>query len=283
MPDFVDLHVHSNHSDGKQTPKEIIDRALEINLKAISITDHDVVSGSVEAVGYARGKNIEVITGIELSASKIDDDIHLLGYLFRPDHGRLLETIDRFRRIRSERGKRMVGRLADLGFDVTYDDVLEAAGGAPVGRPHLAEAMEKKGCVSSYNEAFDKYLYLNGPVYVPKAKLTPAEAIELIHEAGGVAVMAHPALTDRDEMIEELAATGLDGLEIYHPTHNRSTRKRYRQLAKRHNLFITGGSDSHNRNGRYGTIGQENVPAEFLSGMKEAWQKRAEKRGDVRS
>jgi len=282
MPDFVDLHVHSSHSDGKQTPKEIVDRALKRKLKAISITDHDVVSGYIEAAEYARDKSIEVISGIELSASKADDDTHLLGYLFRPDYGRLLETLDRFRRIRSERGKRMIERLVGLGFDIKYDDLLEAAGEAVVGRPHLAEAMVKRGCVSSYNEAFDKYLGLNGPVYVPKAKLTPVEAIELIHEAGGVAVMAHPALTKRDEMIEELAVNGLDGLEILHPTHNRATRKKYRQLAKRYGLFITGGSDSHNRNGRYGSIGQENVPEEFLVGMKEAWQKRAEKRGDVR-
>jgi len=278
MPDFVDLHIHSNHSDGRQSPRQVIDDALELGLKAVSITDHDVVSGYQEAAEYARDKEIEAISGIELSASKVDEDIHLLGYLFRPDHGRLLETVERFRRIRSERGKKMVAQLARLGMKLEYEEVLKAAGEAAVGRPHLAEAMVNNGFVASYNEAFNRYLGLGGPVYVPKAKLTPAEAIELIHEAGGVAVMAHPVLTNRDDMIEEMVSAGLDGMEIFHPTHTQTTRKRYRQIAQRHGLFMTGGSDSHNRKGRYGDIGQEKVPYEYLASMKEAWQKRAGRR-----
>ncbi len=278
MPDFVDLHIHSNHSDGRQSPRQVVDDALELGLKAVSITDHDVVSGYGEAAEYANGKEIEIISGIELSASKADDDIHLLGYLFRPDQGHLLETIERFRRIRFERGKKMVTRLGRLGMKLDYERVLEAAGEAAVGRPHLAEAMVKAGFVASYNEAFARYLGMNGPVYVPKAKLTPAEAIKLIHEAGGVVVMAHPVLTNRDDMIAEMVAAGLDGMEIFHPTHTNTIRKRYRQMAKRHGLFMTGGSDSHNRKGRYGDIGQEKVPYECLVSMKEAWRKRADGR-----
>jgi predicted metal-dependent phosphoesterase TrpH len=172
----------------------------------------------------------------------------------------------------------MVDRLAALGIEVDYEDMLKAAGEAAIGRPHLAEAMVKKKVVVSYNEAFDRYLGLGGPVYVPKAKLTPDEAIELIHEAGGIAVMAHPVLTSSDDMIEKLAAMNMDGLEIYHPTQDRAARKRYRKIARRHGLFVTGGSDSHNRKGRYGDIGQENVPYECLEAMKEAWHKRAEGR-----
>jgi len=275
MADFVDLHVHTDHSDGRQSPRQVIDRALEIGLKAVSITDHDVVSGYVEAAEYARGKNIEVISGVELSASKTDDDIHLLGYLFRPDNERLTETIERFRQIRLERGKKMVERLARLGYELPYEEVLEVAGEAAVGRPHLAEAMKNRDIVDSYDEAFKKYLAMGGPVYVPKAKLTPAQAIALIHEAGGVVVMAHPALTDRDDMIEDMVADGLDGLEIYHPTHDRATRKRYRKIARRFGLFTTGGSDSHNRKGRYGDIGEEHVPYKYLEGMLAAWRKGA--------
>jgi predicted metal-dependent phosphoesterase TrpH len=278
MPDFVDLHIHSSHSDGRQTPGEVVEHALKLGLKAISITDHDVVSGYNEAAACASGKDIEVVPGIELSASKRDDDIHLLGYLFRPDYQRLLEMIDRFRRIRFERGKKMVERLAKLDMTIDFEEVLETAGEAAIGRPHLAEAMVKHGFVSNYNQAFEKYLGLDGPVYVPKAKLTPAEAIDLLHEAGGVAVMAHPGLTERDDMIEELAAAGLDGLEVYHPTHNRVMRKKYRKISKRLGLFVSGGSDSHQRKGRYGEIGQENVPLECLDSMKEAWQKLAERR-----
>jgi predicted metal-dependent phosphoesterase TrpH len=277
MPDYIDLHIHSNHSDGRQTPKQIVDASIALGLRVVSITDHDAISGHVAAISYADEKGIELISGIELSASKSDDDIHILGYYVRPDDSQLQESLDRFRRIRLERGKKMLERLAGLGIRVDFGDVLEAAGGAPLGRPHLAEAMVKHGCVGSYNEAFYKYLSLGGPVYVPKAKLTPAQAIDLIHEAGGVAAMAHPALTKRDGMIEELAASGLDGIEIFHPTHNAATRKRYRKLAEKYGLFLTGGSDSHNRKGRYGDIGDEKVPFEYLDKIKKRWQQLADR------
>ena len=268
MPDLVDLHIHTNHSDGRQTPREVVDRACNLGLKAIAITDHDSVSGYTEAARYARGKDIEIVPGIELSSAKADDDIHILGYLIRPDSKKLAGTVKRFRRIRSERGKKMVRRLARLGIKIDYDEVLAAAGGAPVGRPHVAEVLVAHGVVDTYNQAFDDYLALNGPVYVPKAKLLPGEAIDLIHKAGGVAVMAHPMLTDRDEVIPELVAAGLDGLEIYHPSHTRAARKRYRQIAKRYDLVCTGGSDAHGRSGRYGEIGEEHVPYKYLEQLK---------------
>ena len=273
MPDKIDLHIHSNHSDGLQTPVEIVDRSLQLSLKAISIVDHDSVSGFEEVKDYAADKGIELISGIELSASETDDDIHLLGYLFDPQNDRLQKSLEKFRQIRQERGKKMIARLAAMDMIMDYDDLLEAAGGAVVGRPHLAEAMLKKGFIGSYREAFDKYLHLGGPVYVPKAKLTPAEAIELIHDAGGVVVMAHPALTNRDEMIDKLAEYGLDGLEVFHPVHKGPRRRKYRKIAQRLDLIITGGSDSHNRKGRYGDIGEEDVPYDCLVELKKRWQK----------
>jgi len=268
MPDFVDLHIHTSHSDGRQSPQEVVDRALELRLKAIAITDHDAVSGYEEAAAYADGKEIEVISGVELSAAKADDDIHMLGYMIRPENDKLKETLKRFRHIRAERAEKMVDKLRKLGIEVEFDEIVSAAAGAPLGRPHLAQVLIRHKAVSSYNEAFDKYLGLDGPVYVPKAKLTPVEAIELIHHAGGLAVMAHPQLTDRDEMIPELVRSGLDGLEIFHPTHSGRTRKRYRQMAKKHNLIVTGGSDSHNLTGRYGEIGAEHVPYQYLVNLK---------------
>jgi len=272
MPDYIDLHIHTDHSDGIQSPADVVDRAIELGLKAVSITDHDAVTGAAEAQSYARGKSVEVIVGIELSAAKTDDDIHILGYFVRPDSERLLETIEKFRRIRFERGKKMVMRLAEVGIKLDFDKVLALAGEAAVGRPHVAEALFKGGFVPSYNDAFRKYLYLNGPVYVPKAKITPGEAIELIHSAGGLAVMAHPGLTDRDDMIAELVAWGLDGLEIYHPTHNHGVREKYKMIADKYRLVYTGGSDSHNRKGRYGDIGDEKVPFKYLDAIKTAWR-----------
>ena len=278
MPDFIDLHVHSDHSDGRQSPEQIVDKALELGLIAVSITDHDALTGCIEAIKYAEDKDIEVISGIELSASKTTEDLHILGYMFRPDDERLNRAVENFRRIRYERCKKMINRLADLGMTIHIDDILHTAGRAAIGRPHLAEAMLKNNYVSSYNEAFIKYLHLGGPVYVPKAKLSPIEAIECIHNAGGVAVMAHPQLSEKDDMIEELVKCGLDGLEIYHPAHDRPTRKRYRKLARKLGIFISGGSDSHNRKGRYGDIGDQYVPVECLQDMKARWQELADRR-----
>ncbi len=268
MPDFVDLHIHTSHSDGRQTPQEVVDRALELRLKAIAITDHDAVTGYEEAAGYAVGKDIEVLSGVELSAARANDDIHILGYLIRPEDERLQETLQRFRDIRTDRAKKMVENLHALGIIVDFDEVLSVADGAPVGRPHLAQVLVDHDAVASYDDAFAKYLGLDGPVYVPKAKLTPAEAIDLIHQAGGVAVMAHPHLTDRDEIIPELVQAGLDGIEIFHPTHSGRTRKRYRQMAQKQGLIRTGGSDAHHRSGRYGEIGVEKVPYEYVAELK---------------
>ncbi len=274
MPELVDLHIHSDHSDGRQSPQDVINSGLTLGLRAVSITDHDVVTGSIEASSYAEGKDIEVITGIELSASNTDDDVHILGYFFDPTHDHLCQTIETFRRIRYERGKKMVERLAEIGIVFDFEKIVEKAGKAAIGRPHVAEALVEGGFVSNYNEAFRKYLGLNGPVYVPKAKITPADAIELLHEAGGIAVMAHPALTNEDDKIEEMASVGLDGIEIFHPTHKAVERKRYRRLAEKLGLVCTGGSDSHNRKGRYGDIGDQKVPAEYLDVMRDVWQKR---------
>lgn len=274
MPDFVDLHIHTNHSDGRQSPEEVIDMALELNLKAVALTDHDALSGIAPAVNYARGKPIEVVPAIELSTAVTDDDIHILGYFIDPEHEQLIATIRRFCSIRLERGQAMVDRLAALGMPIDYSEIIALAGTAPIGRPHVADAMVRHGYVESYDQAFQQYLGLGGPVYVPKAKLRPAEAIELIHESGGVAVMAHPGLTGEDELIPDMVAAGLDGLEIFHPTHNRVDRKRYRRLAETYRLVCTGGSDAHNRTGRYGGIGGEKVPYEYLTALRTSWEKR---------
>jgi len=268
MADYVDLHIHTDFSDGLQTPEEVIDQGLALGLKAVAITDHDALEGCRVAATYARDKDIEFITGIELSASQTDEDIHMLGYMIDIDHQRLNETVEKFQLIRQERGKKMVERLVSLGMKIDFDAIRELAGKASVGRPHVAEAMFNRGFVLSYEEAFRKYLYVGGPVYVPKAKLTPQEAINLIHEARGLAVMAHPALTGKDDLIPIMASAGMDGLEIYHPVHKRSQRKKYRKIAEKFGLTISGGSDSHNRKGRYGDIGEEKVPLEYLTAMK---------------
>lgn len=274
MPDYIDLHIHTFFSDGRQSPENVVDDALKLGLKVIALTDHDSVGGFRPAFDYAADKGLEVITGIELSAAWGEDDIHILGYLFRDDDSHLLEMLDKFRQIRHERCKKMVTKLNQLGMKTDFEQVLKKAEGATIGRPHLAEVMLENKFVASYNDAFQKYLYVGGPVYVPKAKLTPSEAIELLHQAGGVAVLAHPALTDRDAMIAELVSSGMDGIEIFHPTQKKSARKKYRQIGEQFGLFFSGGSDSHHRKGRYGDTGDQKVPYEYYLGMMQAWEKR---------
>ncbi len=278
MPNYIDLHIHTSFSDGRQTPERVVDDALKLGLKLIAITDHDSIGGFRPAVAHAGDKGLEVITGIELSAAREDEDIHMLGYLFRDDDAPLLEMIEKFRQIRVERCKKMVVKLNELGMVTDFDEVLEKAGKATIGRPHLAEVMLEKKFVGSYNDAFRQYLFVGGPVYVPKAKLTPSEAIDLIHQAGGVAVLAHPAVTNRDELIAELKMAGLDGIEIFHPTHKKAARKKYREIGLQNGLFFTGGSDSHNRKGRYGDVGDQKVPLEYYQTMKIAWEKRREEK-----
>jgi hypothetical protein len=274
MADYVDLHIHTYHSDGRQTSDEVVAQALKLELKAISITDHDTVLGIPEAESCAAGTGLEVVSGIELSTTVDDRDLHMLGYLFDPENKQLLDAIRHFREVRETRGQRMLEKLTELDMPIEIEEVRAAAGEAAIGRPHIAQVMLEKKYVHTYNEAFRRYIGTNGPAYVPKANLSPQEAIDLIHEAGGVAVMAHPALTAYDEYIPTLKEQGMDGIEIYHPTHNRSDRQRYRKLGKKLDLFFIGGSDSHNRKGRYGDIGDQRVPYHYLDDMKDYWQKR---------
>lgn len=274
MADYVDLHIHTCHSDGRQTSAQVVEQALKRDLKAISITDHDTVVALPEVQSCAEGTELEIIPGIELSTTVDDRDLHMLGYLFDSENKRLLDAIRHFREVRERRGRRMLEKLAELDMPIDIQEVKAAAGEAAIGRPHIAQVMLEKKYVHTYNEAFRRYISTNGPAYVPKANLSPQEAIGLLHEAGGVAIMAHPALTNYDEIIPTLKEQGMDGIEIYHPTHRRSDRQRYRKMGKELDLIFMGGSDSHNRKGRYGDIGDEHVPYKYLTVMKEHWRKR---------
>jgi predicted metal-dependent phosphoesterase TrpH len=242
----LDLHTHTTFSDGDMTPEEMVAEAKRLGLAGVAITDHDEVAG-VDAAMKVAGDGFVVVPGVELSTSDGKTDIHILGYLIDTKNKELLRHLGIFRDARLNRGIQMVERLQDMGVDIEVDSVLEIAGGGAVGRPHIAAAMVENGAVDSVETAFRKYIGFKSPAYVPKYQLKPSDAFRLIREAGGVGAMAHPGTTRRDELITDFIAEGMRAIEVYHPKHNESDISRYRRLAEKLGLVVTGGSDSHGR------------------------------------
>ena len=268
MAATIDLHMHTTCSDGKKTPAELLALVRQSGIAAFSVTDHDTLEGYREVRRLLAEDDPELIPGIELSATMGPRDAHLLAYLFDPDDAALNEAIDAFREQRADRGRRILDKLNGLGLEVPFEEVERASGEGVIGRPHIAEAMASVGVVRSYDEAFRKYIHNDGPAYVAKARMTPKQAIDLVHGAGGVVVLAHPFLDDMHTHLEELAALGLDGIEIYHYMHTKAEIKRAADLARTYNLVTSGGSDYHGRENRSGFIGSTRVPINLLNDLK---------------
>lgn len=246
----VDLHTHSTASDGVYTPVEVVHIALTHQMDVIALTDHDNVSGVRPARQTAEGTGLEVLAGVELSAEDERTDRHILGYLIDVDSQPLRATLTELRDARTHRAERMVQKLAALGVDIPLERVLTLADQGSVGRPHVAQALLERGYVGSIQEAFEKYIGNGGPAYVPHYRLEPKQAIALIHEAGGVAVLAHPGhYPDYREVITSLVPLGLDGIEVYYPDHTPAIVEDLRVLARQYNLVMTAGSDFHRREG----------------------------------
>ena len=243
----VDLHLHTTASDGRLTPKELINLAARKGLRVVAVTDHDSTEGLGEALEAAKAfPQLTVIPGIELSTDIPGDEIHVLAYFVRHKDEELLATLRKFRQGRLERGKGMVEKLRDMGLDIEWQRVQEIAGDGAVGRPHVALALMEKGYVSQTNEAFEKYIGRNGPAYVEREKLTPVEAVETITSWGGVAVLAHPAqLLDLDANLEDLKAAGLVGMEVYYAQYSEERIQELASTAAKHALLPCGGSDYH--------------------------------------
>lgn len=261
--------MHTNFSDGTKSPAELLDIVRSKNISAFSVTDHDTIDGYKAVKELLQDGDPDLIPGIELSVTYENEDIHILAYLFDPDSNELQEALTTFQSNRVHRGKKMVEKLNELGIDISYEDVLDAANGSVVGRPHIAEAMNTKNCISYYEEAFHRYIGDNGPAYIPKDNFTPKEAIDLIHQAEGLAVLAHPGINNREQYLEMLVGLGLDGIEAYHSNHKMSDVDRYKHLAERFRLIITGGSDFHGRNGRFDSVGSQKVPYKYFEILKE--------------
>jgi len=248
---WVDLHVHSTASDGSLSPLKIIERAKEIGLRAVAITDHDTIEGSAEALGYPPLPSLEILSGIEISAHVPSGTMHILGYLLRLDDSSLRQTLKRVQEARANRNIKIVERLQELGVPIQYDELTAVSGGGQIGRPHIAQVLVHKGAARSVDEAFRRFLRKGGAAYVSRYRLLPGEAIQMILRAGGVPVLSHPFTLDvKDEgdlegLLVDLKGAGLKGMEVYYPEHGRERTTQYERLARRHGLVMTGGTDFH--------------------------------------
>jgi predicted metal-dependent phosphoesterase TrpH len=250
-PGWVDLHVHSTASDGSLSPLKIIERAKEIGLRAVAITDHDTIEGSAEALGYPPLPSLEILSGIEISAHVPSGTMHILGYLLRLDDSSLRQTLKRVQEARANRNIKIVERLQELGVPIQYHELTAVSGGGQIGRPHIAQVLVHKGAARSVNEAFKRFLRKGGVAYVSRYRLLPGEAIQMILRAGGVPVLSHPFTLDvKDEgdledLLVDLKGVGLKGMEVYYPEHGPERTTQYERLARRHGLVMTGGTDFH--------------------------------------
>lgn len=268
------LHVHSTASDGKHSPHDLIKMAEEAGLKVVALTDHDSTNGIIEALEAAKASpDITFIPGVEISTDLPDGEAHILGYFIDYTDPEFRKTLEKFRDSRLNRGKKMVDKLASLGFFIDWKRVQQIAGEGAIGRPHIAHAMMEKGYINKFEDAF-RFIGHDGPAYVPRDKMTPEEAVELIVRAKGLPALAHPfTVKDPETMVISLKKHGMVGLEVYYKDNTPQQTGNTLQLAKKYGLIATGGTDFHgigNDNEVY--LGGVEVPmeaAEQLIALKE--------------
>jgi 3',5'-nucleoside bisphosphate phosphatase len=275
---MVDLHTHTDASDGTDTPEELIRKAVSMGLEALAITDHDTLHGYELALPVARREGLELVCGIEISTKQRGKTVHLLGYFLRAEPAVAFTMwLNELQEKRRDRNARLVGRLRQLGIDITLEEV-HALGKHMAGRPHFARILVRKGYVKTSQEAFDRYIAEEGKAYVEREEVPLAEAIRRVSEAGGLAVMAHPVrLNRRDPMeeedwIREAVEAGMGGIEVQHSDHGAGERQRYAALAAKYGLGVTGGSDYHGGNKMGVALGtgrsNVNVPRDWLEALR---------------
>ena len=261
----IDLHIHSTASDGRFSPEELVSKAAGLGLTVMAIADHDSVDGVVPALEAAKAfPGLKVIPAVEISTDVPNGEVHVLGYFIDYTDHELLVRLERMRDSRRERAQRMVAKLGNLGIDIDWQRVQEIAGSGSVGRPHIAQAMLEKGYITSIKEAFTDYISRGGPAYAEREKMTPLQVSEIISQAKGLPVLAHPlTISDPEAMVIELKKAGLVGIEAYYDGYTVDEVSRLVSLANRHNLIATGGSDYHGLGLSNETmIGGANVPME---------------------
>ena len=275
---WIDLHTHTTASDGSLTPTQLVEAAISIGLEAVAVTDHDTADGVEEAVTAGENLGIRVVPGIEISAQIDRGSLHILGYEIDPGERMFAAWIERLKQARRDRNPKIIRNLQAMGIPIELEQAEMKAGGGVVGRPHIAEALLDIGAVSTIQEAFDKYLDASSPAYEQKFRYEPADAFQLILGAGGIPVMAHPGQTrrkgdDRYNLVAELKAAGLGGIETYYTHHTPAQCALYMELADKFNLIQTGGTDFHGHRKREIQLGwgkgNLRVPAQFLQPLDE--------------
>ena len=265
---YADLHLHSLFSDGTYAPEEIAAHAHRLALAAVALTDHDTVEGCAPCALACERFHIEFIPGTELTAEQNGNELHILGYFVDIYNPELLAEIAKFQAVRQNRIREMVARLNQLNVPLEAETVFAMANCRAPGRPHVARALVKEGLCSSLDEAFERFLKKDRPAWVPKFKMSAAEGIRLIHQAGGVAIMAHPGLNRTDDLIPEMVEAGLDGIECFHTKHSTNMSEHYLELADRFNVLVTGGSDCHGLSKGKPLIGTVKLPYQHVEKLK---------------
>ncbi|MEO0068106.1 MAG: PHP domain-containing protein [candidate division WOR-3 bacterium] len=268
----VDLHIHTLFSDGLFTPEQVVMEAKRKGISAIAITDHDSVDGIDRAKGEGKKAGIEVVPGVEMSCYVNGTDVHILGYYIDYHDEEVLNFFARVRASRLKRAEQMVAKLNELSggrWQVSTARVKELAGAGAIGRPHIAQALVEVGAVQNIGEAFERYIGYDGPAYFPKMRLTPLAAVDFIHRAGGIAVIAHPATYGNDGLLYTVIAAGVDGIEVWHPEHNQRQVDHYLEMAEKNRLLVTGGSDCHGGR-KFGRVylGDIRLPYQYLAALK---------------
>lgn len=265
----ADLHLHTNFSDGTFTPEELAAHAKRHNLRAIALTDHDTMEGCARTAAACREAGIQFIPATELTAEQDGIELHLLGYYLDCENETLKGQLTKFQEVRQNRIVEITERLRGLGVQLEAESVFRLANCRAPGRPHVARAMVQEGYVGSLDEAFERFLKKGKPAWAPKFKMSAMEAIDLIHQAGGVAVLAHPGLSRADETIDALIRSGLDGLECFHTKHSTYVTEHYLEIAEKNGLVVTGGSDCHGMSKGKPLIGTLKIPYQYVEWLEQ--------------
>jgi predicted metal-dependent phosphoesterase TrpH len=264
---YADLHVHSIFSDGQLRPSQVVDYAAQSNLRAIALTDHDTVDGLEEAIACGSACGVEVIPGIELSATMEDREVHILGYFFDPANTLLKQQIHLYKAERIKRAEKIIKKLNTHGITVNMDSVMTKAGKGAVGRPHIADAIIEAGYAQNTFEAFKEFLGHGALAYQERFSISPEYAIRLIGQAGGLSFLAHPSLNMKQKHIYHIIQAGVNGIECIHPKHSPDATNYFRRLVQQYHLMESGGSDCHARHEAI-MIGRFPIPYGWVEKMK---------------
>ncbi len=267
----INLHLHTNVSDGQLSPRQLVGRARQLGLDLISITDHDTCD-AYRMLPEDTG-NLRILPGMEISSQLEGHDVHMLAFGYDIENKSLRELTEMYLIGRRERAILMLEKLADLGIDISLQEVVAVAGSRElIVRPHIAHVLVSKGYCSTKNEAFDKYIGNFKPAYAPKPEVSVSDAIGVIHSAGGLAVVAHPGKLAKPDFLEQIIQMGVDGVEVWHPDHYHFEVEDFAAQARKHGLYMTAGSDFHGETDRHNRFDEVPASQEILASVNQMWR-----------